>query len=200
VVGLFDRTGSSVPVTKSVDFTNLLGLQGAAQVRDLWAHEDLGSMTSWKVALGPYASSLVKVTPPARANYQAEVGAWFGTARFDNRFGGYEGFGYVTGLDTSGASVAVCVSVPAAGRYRFDCSVANATGARASLTVSSSDPETGQTHGTSRLAVSTTSSWSSWQTVGVTLPLATGDNLITLQHAPSDVGSVNVDHLALMGE
>ena len=85
VVGLFNRDGSQQPVTKSVDFVDVLGLQAAGQVRDLWAHEDLGSMTGWKVALGPYTSSLVKVTPTARAHYEAEVGAWSGTARFDNR-------------------------------------------------------------------------------------------------------------------
>jgi glucan 1,6-alpha-isomaltosidase len=199
VVGLFNRDGSQQPVTKSVDFVDVLGLQAAGQVRDLWAHEDLGSMTGWKVALGPYTSSLVKVTPTARAHYEAEVGAWSGTARFDNLFDGYEGFGYVTGLDTPGAGVTVCVSVPTAGRYRFDCPVANATGSRASLTAVSSDPETGESHGTGRISVPTMSSWSSWQTVRVTLLLAAGDNLITVQHSERDVGSVNVDHLALVG-
>jgi glucan 1,6-alpha-isomaltosidase len=200
VVGLFNRSGSELPVTRSMDFAKVLGLHSEAQVRDLWAHKDMGSMASWKVALGPYTSSLVKVTPMARAHYEAEVGAWSGTARFDNLFHGYEGFGYVTGLDTPGAGVTVCVSVHAAGRYRFDCSVANATGSRASLTVVSSDPETGHTHGTDRLSVPTTSSWSSWQTVRVTLPLVAGDNLITVHHSANDVGSVNVDHLALVGD
>jgi alpha-glucosidase len=199
VVGLFNRDGSQLPVTKSVNFADALGLETAAQVRDLWAHEDQGSMTSWKVALGPYTSSLVKVTPTTRAHYEAEVGAWSGTARFDNLFYGYEGFGYVTGLDTPGAGVTVCVSVPTAGRYRFDCSVSNASGSPASLTAASSDPETGDAHGRGRLSVPSRSSWSSWQTVGVTLPLAAGDNLITLQHSARDVGSVNVDHLALVG-
>jgi hypothetical protein len=198
VIGLFNRTGSPSPVTKSVDFAGVLGLHAAAQVRDLWTHEDLGSMTSWKVVLGPYASALVTVKPTARAHYEAEVGAWSGGARFDNLFDGYEGFGYVTGLDTPGAAVAVCVAVPAAGQYRFDCSVANASGARASLTAASSDPATGRTHGTGRLSAPNASSWSSWRTVGVTLPLAAGDNLITLQHTAADAGSVNVDYIALV--
>jgi hypothetical protein len=200
VVGLFNRSGSQLPVTRSVNFAKVLGVHSAAQVRDLWAHEDMGSMMSWKVTLGPYASSLVKVIPTARAHYEAEVGAWSGAARFDNLFQGYEGSGYVTGLDALGAGVTVCVSVPTAGRYRFDCSVANATGSRASLTAVSSDPETGHSHGTGRLSVPTTSSWSSWQNARVTLPLAAGDNLITLQHSVGDMGSVNVDHLALVGD
>jgi hypothetical protein len=198
VVGLFNRSGAQLPVTKSVDFGDVLGLSSATQVRDLWAHQDMGSMTSWQVTLGRYASSLVKVTPTARAHYEAEVGAWSGTARFDNLFEGYEGFGYVTGLDTAGAGVAICVSVPSAGRYLFECHVANATGSRASLTMVASDPETGDSHGSGRVSVPTTSAWSSWQTIGVTVPLAAGDNLVTLQHSDSDLGSVNVDYLHLV--
>jgi hypothetical protein len=153
---------------------------------------------SWKVTLGPYTSSLVKVTPTARVHYEAEVGAWSGTARFDNLFDGHEGFGYVTGLDTPGAGVTVCVSVPTAGRYQFDCSVANAGGSRASLTAATSDPQSGHPHGSGRLSVPTTTSWSSWQSVRVTLPLTAGDNLVTLQHSADDVGSVNVDYIALV--
>jgi glucan 1,6-alpha-isomaltosidase len=198
VVGLFNRTGSTVPVTKSVDFAQVLGLNSSAHVRDLWAHEDLGLMSTWQVALGPYASSLVKVTPKARAHYEAEVGAWSGSARFDNLFDGYEGFGYVTGLDAPGAGVTVCVSVPKEGRYRFECHVANATGSRATLTASSADPHTGDTHGTGRVSVPSTSHWTNWQSTAVTLPLAVGDNLIVLHRSASDVGSMNVDYVALV--
>jgi alpha-glucosidase len=197
VVGLFNRSGSLLPVSLSVDFADVLGISSGAAVRDLWAHQDMGSMTSWKVSLGPYASSLVTVIPKERAHYQAEVGAWSDAARFDNLFNGYEGFGYVTGLDSPAAGITVGVQVHTAGHYRFDCRVANATGSRATLTAAVSDPKTGAMHGTARLSVPTTSHWSSWQTVGVTLPLAAGDNLVTLRHASSDLGSVNVDHLAL---
>src|SRR5208282_1592943 len=63
VVGLFNRSAATSPVTRSVDFSSELGLTGAAPVRDLWAHENRGAMTGWTVTLGPYASSLVKVTP-----------------------------------------------------------------------------------------------------------------------------------------
>ncbi len=36
---------------------------GPAAVRDLWAHQDLGSMTSYQVALAPHASVLLSVVP-----------------------------------------------------------------------------------------------------------------------------------------
>ena len=156
-------------------------------------------MTSWSVALGPYASSLVKVVPPSRAHYQAEVGAWSGTARFDNMFDGYEGFGYVTGLDAPDAGVSVCVSVQTSGRYRLICRVANATGSRSTLTATAADPNDGSVHSTTKISVPTTSTWTAWQEVGVILRLAPGENLITLVHGTDDQGSVNVDHFALQG-
>ncbi len=197
VVGLFNRNGAAQPVTKAIGFADELGLTAAAQVRDLWAHEDRGKMTSWSVALGPYASSLVKITPASRAHYQAEVGAWSGTARFDNMFDGYEGFGYVTGLDAPGAGVSVCVSVQKPGRYRLTCRVANATGSRSTLTATAADPNDGSVHSTTKISVPTSSAWTAWQEVGVILQLAPGENLITLIHGTDDLGSVNVDHLAL---
>jgi glucan 1,6-alpha-isomaltosidase len=197
VVGLFNRSGAAQPVTKSIDFVDELGLTSAAEVRDLWSHEDQGTMTRWSVQLGPYASSLVKVDPISRAHYQAEVGAWSGTARFDNMFDGFEGFGYVTGLDTPGAGVSICVSVPTPGRYRVQCRVANATGSRSTLTATAADPHDGSVHSTARISVPTTTAWTKWQEVGAILRLAPGDNLITLAHGAGDVGSVNVDHLAL---
>ncbi len=91
VVGLFNR--SDDPATKSIDFASELGLSGPAPARDLWAHQDLGTMAAWTVALAPHACSLVKVTPTGPATYQAEVGAWTGTARFENTTPGYTGLG-----------------------------------------------------------------------------------------------------------
>ena len=198
VIGLFNRTGAAVPVSKSIDFAADLGLPSGGAVRDLWTHQDHGRMTGWKVDLGPYASSLVKVTPPQRSHYQFEVGAWSGTARFDNLFDGYEGTGYVTGLDAPGAAAAVAVSVKEAGRYRSECRVANATGTRATLTASASDPDTGHVHSTSRISVPSSARWTTWKTVRMSLQLAAGDNLITLRHGTDDVGNVNVDHLSLL--
>jgi glucan 1,6-alpha-isomaltosidase len=198
VVGLFNRSGGAPPITKSMDFARELGLEGEATVRDLWAHRDLGRMTSWTVSLGPYASSLVKVTPQARAHYQAEVGSWSGGARFDNTFSGHEGFGYVTGLDEPGASVSVCVSVPTAGSYRIACRVANASGSRSTLTATAADPSGGRVHSTSDMYVPSTTAWNSWQIARVTLRLDAGDNIVTLLHGPGDEGGVNVDSLALV--
>ena len=47
---------------------------------------------------------------------------------FEARPQGYEGMGYVTGLDTEGSSVTVAIAVPKAGSRRLQCRVANGTG------------------------------------------------------------------------
>ncbi len=67
-------------------------------------------LSRWPSA--PHASVLLSVRPQGPAHFQAEVGAWAGSARFENTFAGHEGMGYVTGLDTEGSSVAVAISVP----------------------------------------------------------------------------------------
>jgi alpha-glucosidase len=196
-VALFNRENGPGTQSKSIDFAAVLGITGPAAVRDLWAHQDLGSMTSYQVTLAPHASVLLSVVPPGPATYRADVGAWSGTARFENSFAGHHGMGYVTGLGTVGSSVAVAVSVPRAGSRRLLCRVANATGGPSSLTVRSLDPATGEPHGAVTLHVPTTAAWTSWQTVPVALTMAAGTNLVVLSVEQSDQGAVNLDHLTL---
>jgi alpha-glucosidase len=194
-VALFNR--SDVAATKSITFADLLGFSGMAAVRDLWAHQDLGPMTGYQVALGPHASVLLSVVPQGTAHFQAEVGAWAGSARFENTFGGHEGMGYVTDLENEGSSVAIGIAVPKAGSRRLRCRVANATGSPSALTVRALHPETGHVHGSAILHVPSSSAWTAWQTVPVTLTMAAGTNLVVLSVESPDQGGVNLDYLAL---
>jgi alpha-glucosidase len=196
-VALFNREDGPGSQTKSIDFAGVLGFSGPAEVRDLWAHQDLGSMTGYQVSLAPHASVLLSVVPQGPASFQAEVGAWSGSARFENTFGGYTGMGYVTGLDTEGSSVAVAISVGGAGSRRLLCRVANSTGSPSTLTVRALDPATGDLHGTATLSVPTTPVWTSWQTMVVTLTMAAGTNLVLCSVEATDQGSVNLDNLTL---
>jgi alpha-glucosidase len=192
---LFNRTND--PAAKTIDFQAELGLSDPAPARDLWAHRDLGTMTSWTVTLAPHACSLIKVTPTGAAIYQAEVGAWTGSARFENVASGRTGTGYVTGLDSPGAGVTVVVSAKKAGRHTLACRVANATGAVSTLTVTTSEPDSGHQIGKAALKVPSAKSWKTWRTVKVDVELGTGDTMVTLAHSATDRGSVNVDRLTL---
>jgi alpha-galactosidase len=61
-VALFNLNATTATV--SVNWISL-GFQGAADVRDLWAHSDLGIVTNtYTVTLDAYGSSLLRVKPP----------------------------------------------------------------------------------------------------------------------------------------
>jgi hypothetical protein len=139
----------------------------------------------------------LSVTPTGPAQYQAEVGAWAGSARFENTFDGHTGMGYMTDLDTLGSSVGLGISVPRAGGQRLLCRVANSTGSPSSLSVRSLDPETGDVNGTTTLEVPSTPAWASWQTVPVTLPMATGTNLVVFGVETRRQGGINLDSVTL---
>jgi hypothetical protein len=196
-VALFNRADAAANVTKSIDFADVLGVSGPAAVRDLWAHQDLGSMTSYQASLGPHASVLLSVVPHGAAHFQADVGAWAGSAGFGNTFSGHEGMGYVTGLETVGSSVAVAISVPKAGSRRIVCHVANATGTPSALTVRALDPASGRVQGTATLKVPSAAAWTSWTSVPVTLHMAAGTNLVVCSVESSDQGGVNLDYIAV---
>jgi hypothetical protein len=194
-VALFNRADGTV--SKSIDFADVLGLAGPAAVRDLWAHQDLGSMTGYQVALAPHASVLLSVTPEGPPRFQAEVGAWAGSAYFDNTFSGHTGMGYVTGLGTEGSTVTIAASVARAGSHRLRCRVANSVGRSSPLTVRALDPATGKAHGSTTASVASTAAWTSWQTVDVTLDMTAGTNLVVCSVEGSDSGVLNLDSLVL---
>jgi hypothetical protein len=154
-------------------------------------------MTSYQATLAPHASVLLTVVPQGTAHFQAEVGAWAGSARFENTFGGHEGMGYVTDLENEGTSVAVGIAAPKASTRRLLCRVANATGSPSALTVRALDPATGLMHGTAILHVPSSSAWAAWRTVPVTLRTAAGTNLVVFSVDSAEQGGVNLDYVAL---
>ena len=60
VVGLFNR--ESTPQQRSVDFSTVLGLTGAATIRDLWEHSNLGNMTSYSTTLAAHSCVVLKIS------------------------------------------------------------------------------------------------------------------------------------------
>jgi hypothetical protein len=104
--------------------------------------------------------------------------------------------GYVTGLDTAGSSVTLAITAPSGGIYDLECHVANARGSPSVLEVVSLDTGSGEKTGTARLQVPSTSEWTEWQSVSVTLRLSAGDNLVVFGYGPRSAGSVNIDYIA----
>lgn len=60
VVGLFNR--EDTPQKRAIDFKKTLGIKSDATVRDLWAHKDLGSMSSYGIDVPPHSCVIIKVT------------------------------------------------------------------------------------------------------------------------------------------
>ncbi|MEQ8580269.1 MAG: RICIN domain-containing protein [Marinoscillum sp.] len=60
IVGLFNREENTR--NRSLDFS-WLGFSGNASVRDLWAHQDLGEMSSYAVDVPPHGCVILKVVP-----------------------------------------------------------------------------------------------------------------------------------------
>ena len=75
--------------------------------------------------------------------------------------------------------------------------MANSTGSSSRLTVRALDPATGHLHGTATLDVPSTSAWTTWRTLPVTVTMAAGTNLVVCSVETSDRGGVNLDYVAL---
>ena len=196
-VALFNRADPATPQAKSIDFADIFGVDGPADVRDLWAHKDLGSMTSYQASLGPHSTVLLRVVPSRRSPFQAEVGAWSGSAGFGNTFKGYTGMGYVTGLTGLGSGVGVGIEVHHGGSQRLHFRAANATGKDATMTIRALDPQTGKAHGDALLQVPHTPAWKTWQSIPVDLNMAAGTNLVVCRVETPGQGGINLDSISI---
>ncbi len=65
IVGLFNREDTALE--RGIDFS-ALGIPGQAAVRDLWAHENLGKMKSFRAVIPPRGCRVLRVVPPDAAH------------------------------------------------------------------------------------------------------------------------------------
>jgi hypothetical protein len=63
IIGLFNR--ESEPQTRGIAFSTL-GIEGEAAVRDLWAHENLGTMTAFSEVIPARGCRILRVVPADR--------------------------------------------------------------------------------------------------------------------------------------
>jgi hypothetical protein len=59
IIGLFNREDTAS--TRSISFKTL-GINGKANVRDLWAHKDLGSMSSYTAMVEPHGVTILRIS------------------------------------------------------------------------------------------------------------------------------------------
>ncbi|HEY5836542.1 carbohydrate-binding protein [Streptomyces sp.] len=197
-VGLFNRGDGPGQTTKSLNFTADLGINGLADVRDVWAHQNLGGLTSLSAALNPHACRLVRVTPRETVRrYQAAFAAWGGGAGFNNDHPGHSAMGFVDGLGTVGASVTFGVQAPQAGIYTIRFRYGNATGATATQTLSVRNQAGVYAATPSRISFPNLANWDTWSTVSATVALHAGVNVLTMTRTSQDAGAINLNYVEL---
>lgn len=196
VVALFNRADQGT-VTKTVNFAADLGFNGAATVRDLWSHQDVGGQLQATAELPPHASRLFRVMPSYRGRFQAVFAAWGGGANFNNNHANHRSIGFVDKLEpgSEGPTVTFAVSAPAAGSYPIRYRYANSLGIRSTMTVSSQRVDRRVTQAPLQIAFPHLSDWSSWGSVPSQIRLARGVNLITVGRTASDVGAINLNYI-----
>ncbi|MER6434165.1 hypothetical protein ABT272_41795 [Streptomyces sp900105245] len=190
-VTLFNR--SDEPATRELPLT-ALGIRGAAQVRDLWAHRDLGRLDTVRANLPAHGCLLAKVTPdrPSGSRYQAAFAAWGGGAAFGNTLPGHEAMGYAC-IAGEEQSVTFVVKAPRAGTYRLDMRYHASQAAR--LTLGVERPDRTVVTPPRSLAFRPTSG--RWATLSGRVRLARGENLLTLIRMGDGSGSIALNYIDL---
>ena len=134
------------------------------------------------------------VAPVSDGLYELEDGVMTGGAKFDTEHAGFTGTGFVSGIQTAGASsVKVDVNAATAGDYRMALHYANGPNPfqgpkKLTLIV----------NGTSRqITLPSTGTWKTWGNYLDTVALKAGENTIELKYNTGDDGNVNLDNLRL---
>ena len=190
VVGLFNR--EETKQIRRIDFSRDLGITGTVEhVRDLWAHTDLGAMSGgYSVELAPHECRMIKIKNPL-LKYEAEFTSMMGGAKKNTLNFGYNGSGYVSDFQHTGANIFLAVEVPAKGEYTLQIRYAN------------SDKEAGigslyiNDRKISKPMVFPTLGKNEWGTVSIKASLVQGVNFISIQKDKGDNGLFSLDYLQI---
>ncbi|WP_332698527.1 TIM-barrel domain-containing protein [Halalkalibacter lacteus] len=194
VIALFNRTDNQEE--RSMDFQNELGIEEEVFVRDLWEQEDLGYYTSYSETLEPRASKVLRLVPASTDKvFQAEVASYQGGAIFGNDKEGYDGFGYITGLDNEGSRVTFAVEMPEAGEFSLDINYFSTEESTLTLSVEDVQINVIDTPKT----VTFPSTGEEWGTAQESVELSQGVNIVTLEFTGEDTGSALIDSIQFEG-
>ncbi len=192
VVALFNRSDSSKGL--SIDFKKDLGLKEEAFTRDLWKHKDIGYRTMYTEMLEPHDSTVLKLIPKSNKKvYQTEVASYQGGAIFGNEQMGFDGFGYITGLDKKGSKVTIAVEMPVAGQFPIAIKYGNKNAVASTLSLSVEDEDKNVIDSPKKVSFPSTED--KWGTVEESVQLNQGQNLVTLEFTGADTGTALIDSI-----
>jgi alpha-glucosidase len=192
VVSLFNRSDTSKGL--SFDFKKDLGIKDEAFTRNLWEHKDLGYRTMYSEMLEPHDTTVLKLIPKTTKKiYQTEVASYQGGAIFDNEQMGYDGFGYLTGLNKKGSEVTIAVEMPEAGQFPLSIKYGNRNAEASTLSLSVEDNTMNVIDAPSKVSFPVTGD--KWGTIEQSVQLNKGVNLITMEFTGDDTGSTLIDSI-----
>ena len=85
ILGIFDLDNTTVQKSSKEYLARAEKAGEVENVRDLWAHEDLGPMSHrYEVSLPPHTCRIIRITPKGTVRYQAEFASMTGGV-IDNR-------------------------------------------------------------------------------------------------------------------
>lgn len=187
VVALFNRDRTMK--TQKIDFLEDLGIEGNAQVRDLWKHEELGSTYEYSVDLAACDCVVLKITPDT-VRYEAEVGSLRDGANSNENHDNFSGWGFVDKLESSKGDVLIAAAV-SAGTHDVHIRYCNGAddAANAVLYVNGTKVKT--------LELSSTDDWNTWKTLTVSDVAFTGsgEDLVDVQCISQ--GGFNLDYIEI---
>jgi hypothetical protein len=193
-VALFNLGSSSATVTAN---WNSLGFTGAASVRDLWSHSNLGSFTgSFSATLNSHASRLLKVTPSGSStthSYEAESSAnTLAGGAVVASCSACSGGQKVGNVGNGGTVKFNNVNVSSAGTYILNIAYVDGDAGRsAQMSVN------GGTATTLNFAGTNTSNWNNVQSLAVPVMLNAGNN--TIQFSNSSGWAPDFDRVTTLG-
>ena len=194
IVGLFNR--ESTAQIRSIDLVKDLGIVSGKteNVRDLWSHSDLGSISGvYSENLPPHDCRILKIESNKEPRYEAEVASMIGGALKNSDHLNFSGSGYVDRFDAVGAKVLFAVSVATKDVYALKVTYANSIGRTCTASIYINDSKLSEP-----LSMPTFTSWDMWGTVSKNLELNKGVNYISIQHDSEDIGLFNLDYIQLI--
>ena len=193
VVGLFNREKNNQ--IRSIDFLQELGLDNgnASQVRDLWKHEDLGSMQGgYSVELLPHESKVLLIKSSKIFRYEAEVASMMGGAKRGETYFGASGFGYAEMSMNTENKLLFAIETSITSKYKLNIRYKNSNDRqlKANISVDKGVKSIG-------LAIPAAKEGGKWSVVNTEILLNSGVNFLSISNNDAKA-SFAIDYIEIL--